>query len=108
MQKKRRLYSTFPSKISRNDRVEPIIDLLLSQEQAGFQQGRSTVYQVQVSFSAKKNAGAVFVALTAAYGIVWHRGFISKLYCDCYLTGICSAQSWNWLATTVSPLPGMI
>ena len=31
------------------------------------------------SFEAKKNAGAVFVNLTAAYDTVWHRGLICKL-----------------------------
>jgi len=46
---------------------------LLSQEQAGFRHGRSTVDQVTLlkqdiedSFSAKKKAGAVFVDLTVA------------------------------------------
>jgi len=55
-------------------RVEPIIDPLLPQELAAFRHGRSTVDQVilltrdiEVSFSATKKAGAVFVDLTAAY-----------------------------------------
>jgi len=61
-------------------RVEPIVDPLLAQEQAGFRHRWSTVDQVilltqdiEDSFSAKK-AGAVFVDLTAAYDTVWHRG----------------------------------
>jgi len=67
-------------------RVETIIDPLLPQEQAGFRHGRSSVDQVTLltqdiedSFSAKKQAGAVFVYLTAAYDTVWHRGLTCKL-----------------------------
>jgi len=54
-------------------RVNPIIDPLVPQEQAGFWHGRSTVDQVTLltqdikdNFSAKKKAGAVLVDLTAA------------------------------------------
>ena len=68
------------------NRVEPIVDPLLSKEQAGFRHGKSTVDQVVLltqiikdSFEAKKKAGAVFVDLTAAYDTVWHRGLIYKL-----------------------------
>jgi len=67
-------------------RVEPIIDPLLPQEQAGFRHGRSTINQVTLltqdienSFSAKKKAGAVFIDLTAANDTVWYHGFICKL-----------------------------
>jgi len=64
-------------------RVDPIIDPLLPQEQAGFRHGRSAVDQVtlltQDSFSAKKKTRAVFVDLTAAYDTAWHRGLICKL-----------------------------
>ena len=67
-------------------RVEPLIDPLLSIEQAGFRRGKSTVDQVVLltqniedSFEAKKKAGALFVNLTAAYDTVWHRGLICKL-----------------------------
>ena len=67
-------------------RVEPMIDPLLPQEQAGFRHRRSAVKQVTLltqdiedSFSAKKKAGAVFVDLTAAYGTVWHCGLTCKL-----------------------------
>ena len=67
-------------------RVEPLIDPLLPKEQAGFRRGKSTVDQVVLlthniedSFEAKKKAGAVFVDLTAAYDIVWHRGLTCKL-----------------------------
>jgi len=55
------------------DRVDPIIDALLSQEQAGFRHGRSAVDQVTLltqdiedCFSANKKARALFVDLTAA------------------------------------------
>jgi len=67
-------------------RVEPIIDPLLPQEQAGFRHGRSAVDQVTLltqdiedRFSAKQKAGAVFVDLTAAYDTVWHRDLTCKL-----------------------------
>ena len=67
-------------------RIEPIVDPLLPQKQAGFRRGRSAADQVTLltqgiddSFSARKNAGAVFVGLTAAYDTVWHRGLTCKL-----------------------------
>ena len=63
-------------------RIEPLVDPLLPKEQAGFRHRKSTVDQVilltqniEDSFEAKKNAGAVFVDLTAAYDTVWHRCF---------------------------------
>jgi len=34
---------------------------------------------IEDSFSAKKNAGAVFVNLNAAYDTVWYHGLICKL-----------------------------
>jgi len=59
---------------------------LFPREQAGFRQGWSAIDQVTLltqdiedSFSAKKNAGAVFVDLTAADDNVWHRGLTGKL-----------------------------
>ena len=67
-------------------RVEPLIDPMLSKEQAGFRRGKSTVDQVvlltqniEYSFEAKEKAGAVFINLTAAYDTVWHRGLTCKL-----------------------------
>ena len=67
-------------------RIEPIIEPLLPQEQAGFQRGRSTVDQVALIakeieeyFLSKKKAGAVFVDLTAAYDTVWHHDLACKL-----------------------------
>ena len=69
-------------------RIEPIVDPLLPQEQAGFRRGRSTTDQVtlltegiEYSFLAKKKAGAVFVDLPAAYDTVWHRSLTCKLFC---------------------------
>ena len=67
-------------------RVEPLIDPLLPNEQAGFRRKKLTVDQVVLLtqniedfFEAKKKAGAVFIDLTAAYDTVWHRGFTCKL-----------------------------
>ena len=66
--------------------VEPLVDPRLPNEQAGFRRGKSTVDQVVLltrniedSFEAKKKVAAVFVNLTAAYDIVWHRGLTCKL-----------------------------
>ena len=65
---------------------EPINDPQLPWEQTGFRHGRSTVDQtvllmknIEDSFETKKKADAVFVNLTAAYDIVWHRGLTCKL-----------------------------
>ena len=69
-----------------NNRVEPIVDPLLPKEQARFRHGKFTVVQVVLptqnnedSFEAKKNAGAVFVNLTAVYDTVWYRDLTCKL-----------------------------
>ena len=66
--------------------VKPIIDPLLSKEQAGFQHGKSTIDQVVLVtqniedfFEAKMKAGTVFVNLTAVYDTAWHRGLTCKL-----------------------------
>ena len=66
--------------------IEPLIDPLFHKEQVGFGRGKSTVDQVVLltqniedSFEAKKNTGAVFVNVTAAYDTVWHRGLTCKL-----------------------------
>ena len=67
-------------------RVQPLIDPLLPKQQTGFRRGKSTIDQVvlltqniEISFEAKKKAGAVFIDLTAAYDTVWHRGLTCKL-----------------------------
>ena len=57
---------------------------LASKGQAGFRHEKSTVDQVvlltqNILLRQKKNAGAVFVDLTAAYDTVWHRGLTCKL-----------------------------
>ena len=66
--------------------VEPLINPLVPEEQAGFRRGKSTVDQVVLLtqnikdfFEAKKKAGAVFIDLTAAYDTVWHCGLTCKL-----------------------------
>ena len=67
-------------------RVEPIVYPLLPREKAGLRRGRSTVDQtvlltqnIEDLFEAEKNAGAVFVNVTAAYDTVWHCGLTCKL-----------------------------
>ena len=67
-------------------RINPIIDPLLLNDQAGFRQGRSTVDQVvrltqsiKQSFHDKEVTGVVFLDLTAAYDTVWHQGLRLKL-----------------------------
>ena len=67
-------------------RINPIIDPLLPNDQAGFRQGRSTVDQVvrlmrsiEQSCHDKVVTGVVFLDLTAAYDTVWHQGLRLKL-----------------------------
>ena len=67
-------------------RVEPTVDPLFPREQAGLRRGRSIVNQtvlpsqnIEDSFEAKKEAGVVFVDLTAAYDTVWQRDLTCKL-----------------------------
>ena len=67
-------------------RVEPIVDPLFPTEQAGLQRERSIVNQtvlpsqnIEDSFEAKKEAGVVFVDLTAPYDTVWQRDLTCKL-----------------------------
>jgi len=66
--------------------VEPIIDPLFPQEQAGFWHRRSATDQVilptqdiEDSLLAPKKAGAVFGNLAAAYDTVWHWDLTCKL-----------------------------
>ena len=68
------------------NRISPVIDPQLPQEQAGFRPGRSTLDQVakltsdiEQAFDGNLKGGAVFVDLTAAYDTVWCRGLILKL-----------------------------
>ena len=67
------------------NRISPVIDPQLPQEQAGFRPGRSTLDQVakltsdiEQAFDGNLKGGAVFVDLTAAYDTVWRRGLILK------------------------------
>jgi len=67
-------------------RIGPIIDELLSPDQAGFRPGRSCCGQVlnitqhiEDGFETGKVTGAVFVDLTAAYDTVNHRLLLLKL-----------------------------
>ena len=68
------------------NRLEPIIEKALPDEQAGFRAGRCTLDQVALltdtierAFEKKEKVGAVFVDLSAAYDTVWHRGLTLKL-----------------------------
>ena len=68
------------------NRISPVIDPQLLQEQAGFRPGRSTLDQVakltsdiEQAFDGNLKGGAVFVDLTAAYYTVWRRAIILKL-----------------------------
>ena len=61
------------------NRLLPVVDPQLPREQAGFRPGRSTVEQVvkltediKTAFDNRKECGAVFVNLSAAYDTVWH------------------------------------
>jgi len=68
------------------NRITPLIDPQLSQDQAGFRCGRSTGDQVAAlttyienGFQKGLKTGAVFLDLTAAYDTVWHTGLMAKL-----------------------------
>ena len=68
------------------NRISPVIDPQLPQEQAGFRPGRSTLDQVakltsdiELAFDGNLKGGDVFVDLTAAYDAVWRRGLMLKL-----------------------------
>ena len=74
-------------------RIEPIIDSLLPRDQAGFRRQNSTILQVafptqkiEDSFTAQKKASALFVNLTAAYGITCLRG-LTVSFCVYFRTG---------------------
>ena len=78
-----------PSKLYKRliyNRIKPITESVLPEEQAGFQPNRFTIDQVAVvtedneaSFNKKLKAGVVPVDLSAAYDIVWHRGLTLRL-----------------------------
>ena len=66
------------------NRVQPIVDALLTKKHAGFRYGKSIVDQfvlltqnIEDPYEAKKKAA--FINLTAGYDTVWHRGLTCKL-----------------------------
>lgn len=67
------------------NRINPIIDAHIPNEQAGFRTGRSCSDQVlsltsfiEAGYQLKKKTSAVFIDLTAAYDTVWRIGLIYK------------------------------
>ena len=94
--------------------VEPLIDPLLSKEQAGFRRGKSTVDQVVLltqnikdSFEAKKKAGAIFInwqLLMILSGTV----ALSASCWDYFRISTWSEWLWNLSEIEVSPLPPVI
>ena len=68
------------------NRNKLVIKTVLPEEQAGFRPNRCTLDQAalltedtEASFDKKLKAGIVFVNLSVAYNIVWHRGLTLKL-----------------------------
>ena len=67
-------------------RISPVVEDLLSVDQAGFRRGRSTCDQVTAlttftdnGFEKTLKTDAVFLDLTAAYDTIWHTGLLYKL-----------------------------
>ena len=67
-------------------RIKPDLEKIITVEQAGFRQGRSTCDQVlalttfiENGFQQNLKTGTVFLDLTAAYDTVWHAGLLLKL-----------------------------
>ena len=67
-------------------RISHQVDQFLSEEQAGFREGRCTTDQVtlliddiEARFERNDKCGAVLIDLSAAYDSVWHRGLKLKL-----------------------------
>ena len=68
------------------NRIKPVIESVLPEEQAGFRPNRCTLDQVtlftednEASFDKKLKSGVVFLNLSAAYDTVWYRGLTLKL-----------------------------
>ena len=68
------------------NRILPIAESVLPEEQAGFRPNRGTLSQVallteniEFAFSKNMKAGTVLVDLSAAYDTVWHRGVSLRL-----------------------------
>jgi Reverse transcriptase (RNA-dependent DNA polymerase)/Endonuclease-reverse transcriptase len=67
-------------------RISPLVEQILSPDQAGFRKERSTCDQVAAlttyienGFQKNLKTGAVFLDLTAAYDTIWHSGLLAKL-----------------------------
>ena len=67
-------------------RISPVLESVLSPDQAGFRKKRSTCDQVlaittfiENGFQRGLKTGAIFLDLTAAYDTVWHTGLLVKL-----------------------------
>jgi len=67
-------------------RINPVVEDLLSVDQAGFRRGRCTSNQVTAlttfienKFQKNLKTGTVFLDLTAAYDTIWHIGLLAKL-----------------------------
>ncbi len=67
-------------------RISPVLEKTITDEQAGFRQGRSTGDQVlalttyiENGFQQNQKTGTVFLDLTAAYDTVWFAGLLLKL-----------------------------
>ena len=68
------------------NRILPIVESNLPEEQVGFRPNRVTFDQVallteniEFTFSKNMKAGTVLVDLSATYDTVWHRGLTLKL-----------------------------
>ena len=68
------------------NRIKPVIESVLPEEQVGFRPNRCTLDQValftednEASFDKKLKSGVVFLNLSAAYDTVWYRGLTLKL-----------------------------
>lgn len=68
------------------NRISPVVESVLPNEQAGFRPRRCTLDQValmteniETAFEDNKKVGAVFVDLSSAYDTVWLRGLTLKL-----------------------------
>ena len=69
-----------------HQRISPVVEEVLSVDQAGFRAGHSTCDKVtsfrtyiENGFEKGLKTGAVFLDLTAAYDTIWHTGLLAKL-----------------------------
>ena len=65
-------------------RIEPLLEQVLPNEQAGFRSVEDQVLAVtehiEDVFEANKKYGALMIDLSSAYNMVWHHGLLLKLY----------------------------